>query len=240
MQNNSVPEEFNPGISHEYYFIRQVLLKGISSNCNLLSGKLMDFGCGSKPYKSLFTNITDYIGVDYNGEGHPHDHETIDVFYDGKTIPFADSSFDSVLCSEVFEHLFEINAILDELNRVMKVGAKMLITCPFSWNLHESPIDYARYTPFALTHLLEKHGFKVIKQEKGGTFVQTLFQMITVYMLGSIFGEYNGKYYKKRPFFSILKNPWIVLHNMAGLFYNWLLPKRQDYYLINVFLVEKV
>ena len=53
----------------------------------------MDFGCGSKPYKSLF-NVEEYLGVDYYNEGHPHENEQIDVFYDGKNLPFPDNYFD--------------------------------------------------------------------------------------------------------------------------------------------------
>ncbi len=236
----AINDEFNPGLQHEYYFIRHCLLEGIRQNAPQLQGKLMDFGCGSKPYKSLFDHVKEYVGVDYDGEGHTHENEQIDVYYDGKTIPFADNTFDSVLCSEVFEHLFNLDDILKELNRVMKPGAKMLITCPFVWNIHEAPIDYARYTPYALKHNFEKNGFKVLTEERKGNFVQTIFQISTVYLLGSFFGSYTGKNYISTTFKWRIKNPIIFVHNCIGKVFSKLLPKRFDLYLINVFLVEKV
>jgi SAM-dependent methyltransferase len=240
MENISIPKEFNPGISHQYYFIRKALLEAITENAPLLNGELMDFGCGSKPYQSLFSHVKKYTGVDYQGEGHTHENEQIDVYYDGKTIPFANNYFDSILCSEVFEHLFEIDAILLELNRVMKPGAKMLITCPFVWNLHEAPNDFARYTPYALKHLFEKAGFKVLKQDKKGTFVEVITQMKTVYAMGSIFGQYNERYYVPRPFFNAFQPIYVFFNNMSGYIQNKILPKRKDLYFINVFVVEKL
>ncbi|MBK8300784.1 MAG: methyltransferase domain-containing protein [Chitinophagaceae bacterium] len=70
-------------------------------NASSLEGKMMDFGCGTKPYKPLLQTSKEYIGVDYNGEGHSHKNEQIDVMYDGKTIPFEDNTFDSILSTEV-------------------------------------------------------------------------------------------------------------------------------------------
>lgn len=235
-----IPKEFNPNISHEYYFIRKAILNGISKHAHLLEGKLMDFGCGSKPYYDLFSNTKEYIGVDYNGEGHDHTTESIDVFYDGKTIPFGNNTFDSILSSEVFEHLFNLEEILMELNRVLKPGGKMLITCPFVWNLHEAPVDFARYTPYALRHLFNKYGFEVIVEDRLGTFVEVVVQMWNVYLLGGIFGYYNEKsYFRKRKFWSIFKPIVIPVHNSLGLLLNKLLPKRNDLFFNNLFVVVK-
>jgi ubiquinone/menaquinone biosynthesis C-methylase UbiE len=119
----------------------------------------LDFGCGCKPYESLFSNASQYTGLDFESEGHPYANEKIDLFYDGKSIPFKNAHFDAVFSSEVFEHVFNLEEIIPELNRVMKKGGKILVTCPFVWNEHEVPIDYARYTLFALNHLFEKKRF---------------------------------------------------------------------------------
>ena len=78
-----VPTNFNPTYKHPLYFIRKGLFRKISLYAPQLKGKLLDFGCGEKPYQSLFTNVTEYIGLDYNGEGHDHQNEAVDVYYDG-------------------------------------------------------------------------------------------------------------------------------------------------------------
>jgi SAM-dependent methyltransferase len=239
MENTGIPKEFNPPITHPYYFIRKALFKAISENANQLQGNMMDFGCGSKPYKALFGHLKSYVGVDYDGDGHSHENEQIEVYYDGNTIPFEANHFDSILCSEVFEHLFNLEEILLELHRVLKSGGKLLVTCPFVWNLHEAPIDYARYTPFALRHLFEKAGFKILKAERGGTFMEVITQLKNVFAMGAVFGRYNEKYYTNRWPFRIFQPIYITLNNISGFILNKILPKRYDSYFINVFLVEK-
>ena len=159
--------EFEPSFMHPYYFVRNGIREGVLQYAGHLTGKMMDFGCGSKPYRSFFT-VEEYIGVDFENEGHPHDNEQIDVFYDGKKLPFEDNRFDSILCSEVFEHIFNLEEILKELNRVLKPGGKILITCPFVWNEHEAPFDYARYTRFALESLITKTGYSNVEYSKAG------------------------------------------------------------------------
>ncbi|OSZ76877.1 hypothetical protein CAP36_10600 [Chitinophagaceae bacterium IBVUCB2] len=159
---HKVPKSFRPGLNNAFYFTRGALYKKIKQFAPQLHGRLMDFGCGSKPYQSLFINATEYIGVDYAGEGHSHTNESIDVLYDGKKIPFPDEYFDGAFSSEVVEHVFNLEEILPEIARVIKREGKLLITCPFVWPEHEVPVDYARYTQFALKDLLEKNGFSLL------------------------------------------------------------------------------
>ncbi len=238
MLSNQVPKSFRPGMNSAFYFMRHTLYKKLQQYAPELDGRLLDFGCGSKPYQSLFSHISEYIGLDYASEGHSHVNEMIDVMYDGKTIPFPDGHFDSVFSSEVFEHIFNIDEILPEINRVMKKGGKILITCPFVWNEHEVPVDYARYTQFALKHLLEKNGFVMLVQDKTGDFMMALHQMRMVY-----FNEHFipavpllGKWKFFRTNIPPLINPLI---NAWFSFKHWLLPKRKDWYLNNIVLAKK-
>ena len=83
--NKQVPKAFRPGLNNPFYFIRRALLDKIQQYAPQMTGKMLDFGCGSKPYQSLFNNVTEYVGVDYEGEGHSHVNEQVDVFYDGIT-----------------------------------------------------------------------------------------------------------------------------------------------------------
>lgn len=239
METEQTPYEFNPDKKHSFYFIRKGLYEAMKENAHFLSGVMMDFGCGSKPYRDLF-QVEKYIGVDYAGEGHTHENEEVDVYYDGSNIPFPDNYFDSILSSEVFEHLFEAERILDELRRVLKPKGIMLITCPFVWNEHEVPIDYARYTKFALEHLFTKHGFKILKYEKKGSFVETIFQLLNIYneeliAHGGVFSKIpvlRGIAWKLLQFMP-------VVNNSLGSFLNSSLPKSDSLYLSNVLVVEK-
>ena len=234
-----ISKKFNPSLSSPFYFIRRSLYKKIIQLAPQLHGKLLDFGCGSKPYQSLFTSASEYIGLDFENEGHSHVNENIDVTYDGKTLPFAEQHFDSVFSSEVFEHIFNLEQMLPELNRVMKKGAKLFITCPFVWNEHELPNDYARYTQFALRHLLEKNGFKILLQDKTGDFTMALYQMKMVYFNEHFIPAFPvlGKLKFFRTNIPPLINP---LLNIWFSFWHRVLPKRKDLYLNNIVLAEKL
>jgi len=178
----AVPNDFNPSKSHPLYFIRKGLYNKIREYQSKLTGRLLDFGCGAKPYKSLFTGLDEYIGVDYAQSGHSGKYSDTEFFYDGKTLPFPNESFDSAFSSEVFEHIFNLDEILPELHRVLKPGSRILITCPFVWEEHEEPFDYARYSKFALADMLEKYGFEIEVYDKSGDFVTALHQLFILYL----------------------------------------------------------
>lgn len=198
----------------------------------------MDFGCGEKPYQSLFTNVMGYTGVDYDSEGHSHTNENIDVYYDGVTLPFADHHFDSIFSSEVFEHVFTLPQILPELNRVLKPGGKMLITCPFAWEEHEVPADYARYSRFALKDLLEKNGFKVLVTDKNGHYMSALHQLLMVYI--------NDQWLHRVTFFSkfnlfkkLVRQALVPFLNILFYLFEPLWPASESFYLNTIILAEK-
>ena len=218
------------------YFIRKGLYTSLKEMAPLMKGKLLDFGCGAKPYKSLFTNASEYIGLDIEVSGHSHQNENIDVYYDGKIIPFQDNHFDNVFATEVFEHVFNIDEVLPEIKRVLKPGGQILITCPFVFPEHEKPYDFARYTSFGIKHIFEKHGFKIIDQRKTGNYVEVAAQ---------IFMYYINYMLPKKPFliylilFQIFLLPIIVITSIL----NFILPKklkRDDFYHNNVVLAQKL
>ncbi len=227
-----VSKDFNPSLIHPMYIIRKNLYRGVLRHAHELRGKLMDFGCGSKPYKALFTNATEYIGVDYAGEGHSHDKEEIDVYYDGKTIPFPDNTFDSILTNEVLEHVFNLEDILKELNRVLKPGGKILITTPFAWTEHEIPVDFGRYTSFGMEALLKRNGFKICALEKSTNYLQTQAQLRGLYW-------HNHIMPKLRPFARLISPIFSLLNNVVGLGIAKIMPKKNDWYLNLIVLAEK-
>jgi len=49
---------------------------------------------------------------------------------DGLHLPFADATFDRVICSEVLEHLGDDSAAMRELARVLRPGGTMAVTVP--------------------------------------------------------------------------------------------------------------
>jgi SAM-dependent methyltransferase len=231
---DNISKEFNPSLIYPNYLVRRRLLQAIKGSAFLLKGKLLDVGCGSKPYKSLFT-VDEYIGMDFQGEGHSHENEEIDIYYNGKNIPFENETFDSIFSSEVFEHVFNLHELLPEINRVMKPGALILITCPFAICEHEVPNDYARYTSFALKHLFEKNGFEIVQQGKTGNNVETVFQLWNMYI-----HQHITPYLRKIP---VIRSAFRVItysvNNLFALLFSKILPNRNDLYLNNIILCRK-
>ncbi len=215
------------------YLIRRALYRAIRRHAaTYMQGKMLDFGCGTKAYKALFS-VAEHIGIDLQvNEGHQNPNTAVDVFYDGKTIPFPAETFDCVYSSEVFEHVFNLEEILDELHRVLKPGGYMLLTFPFVWPEHEAPHDFARYTSYGATDLLRRHGFEVVVQEKGLTFFQTICQLWAAYLYYHVFPKSNLLKALLTPFF-------IAPVNILAELLNPLFPRRTDLYASNIFVVRK-
>jgi SAM-dependent methyltransferase len=213
-----------------FFFIRRALYRNIRLYAPSLKGRLLDFGCGRKPFQNLFT-VSDYIGLDLAVTGHDHRNSKVDVYYDGKHIPFPDQEFDSLFCSEVLEHVFDPDLILPEMNRVLKTGAQALFTVPFCWNEHEIPYDYARYSSFGFRHLLEKHGFEIVELKKSGSFARVGFQLLALYFY-EILQRWGfiGK---------VLSMLFIVPVNIIGVTLLLLLPPNQSLYFNNIILARK-
>jgi len=90
-------------------------------------------------------------------------------------LPFLDSSFDALLCTEVLEHLPNPTQALIEMRRVMKPGGVGLFTVPFVFHYHPDPGDFQRFTPEGLRAALVRAGFTVeFLAGVGGKFVALL------------------------------------------------------------------
>ncbi|MBN8784013.1 MAG: hypothetical protein ABS85_03630 [Sphingobacteriales bacterium SCN 48-20] len=217
-----------------FFFIRYRMYRVLKKEAALVHGELLDFGCGNKPYESLFTQTSSYVGVDIEISGHPYTKKA-DFFYDGHHLPFTNSKFDIVFSSEVFEHVFNLEEIVPELVRVIKPGGQLLITCPFVWPEHEQPYDYARYTSFGIRHLLEKNGLEVIRQYKTGHNMEVVMQQFIFYI-------YCLLPKKPRPLYFLLHQvfilPFLVLTALLSFVLQSKL-RRKDLYHSNIILLKK-
>jgi SAM-dependent methyltransferase len=130
-----------------------------------LSGFLVDVGSGTSPYRRLFANATHYVALDLAQDRNPN------VVVDAQALPIADGAADSVLCSELLEHVTDPDKVVKEIARAIKPGGSFLVTTPMSWNLHYEPYDFRRYTCYGLWQLLQRHGFEPLETRRiGGLF----------------------------------------------------------------------
>lgn len=134
--------------------------KSFKRIANLIKGKVLDVGCGEKPFKKEIERLADaYFGVDWPLTFHKQNE--IDVYANlSKRFPFKSEAVDTIVSFQVLEHLAEPEAFLRESYRVLRKRGMIILTTPFLWGVHEEPHDYYRYTEFGLKYLLEKVGYK--------------------------------------------------------------------------------
>lgn len=132
-------------------------------------GRVLDVGCGLKPYEECFANAT-YVGIDVEESGREASEKTADAYFNGLDIPYDEEDFDAVLCTEVLEHCVDPTRLLAEMHRVLKPGGRLLVTVPFIWGLHETPYDFRRYSVFGIERAMREAGFEIAEsaQLEGG------------------------------------------------------------------------
>lgn len=230
-----IDEQFNPKIIglfiNPFYFARKGLYKHVSELIRNLNGKVLDIGCGQKPYRNL-CSCTEYIGLEIDTPQN-RQNKKADFFYNGVTMPFSDNYFDSIISNQVFEHVFNPNEFLRETNRVLKMDGVFLITVPFVWDEHEQPYDYARYSSFGLKHILNDNGFEIIEHRKSNNGLEVIFQLLNDYIY-KITVTKNG-------YFNLIITLFLMAPvNIIGLLLSKLLPNNNDLYLDNIVLAKKV
>lgn len=152
------------------WLIRRLLYRDLARHSTRATGRLLDVGCGQMPYRGLFPHIQRYVGIEHPNHHHPDDRPT--MWAEGMHLPFPDAAFDSVLATQVLEHVPEPALLLAELCRVLRPGGVLLLSAPHIWELHEQPYDFYRYTCYGLSYLLRQAGFvdeQIVPQ--GGFFV---------------------------------------------------------------------
>ena len=124
-------------------------------------GILLDLGCGKVPLYGVYQNYTsNVICADWPASLHGSNH--VDVACDaGMILPFRDEVFDTVLASDVLEHIYDARGLIAEVARILRPGGHVIINTPFMYQLHECPHDYHRLTAFALERMFAEAGLEM-------------------------------------------------------------------------------
>lgn len=165
-----------------YFLIRYYLRRDIRyfTKKYKFEGRILDFGCGQKPYGHLFGN-SEYVGTDFRDFSRSRDFpdKKPDFYFDEKyskdfRLPFGEESFDNSVSFQVLEHHPEPEKMISEMVRVIRKGGLILISSPFIYALHEEPRDYQRLTHHKLKEFFKKNDCEIIETKKQGGFFSTV------------------------------------------------------------------
>lgn len=141
-------------------------------------GRLVDLGCGKIPlYSSYRPHVTDIICVDWGNSLHPNPHLDMEANL-AEALPFLNDEFDTIILSDVLEHVDNPNLLWDEMRRILAPGGHIILNVPFLYGVHEAPHDYYRYTGFALTRFAEARGLRVKTLQTIGGSAEVLADII--------------------------------------------------------------
>jgi len=114
--------------------------------------RILDAGCGNGWLASLYAAGHTVVGIDLADANLARIRALgiLALKYNlDAPLPFADGTFDTVVCSEILEHIFSPDLLLREILRVLKPGGRVILTVP---NLHcfrnRVELFFGRHTPF--------------------------------------------------------------------------------------------
>lgn len=147
-------------------------------------GVVLDVGCGEKPYRACASTATKWIGLDVDSNSQADLHGT------AESIPLPPESVDTILCTQVLEHVPHPWLAVGEFQRVLRPGGVLILTVPQYWPLHEEPHDFFRFTTHGLERLLGDAGLQIEEMRGQGPGATVVAQAINNAIFA--FGENTG------------------------------------------------
>ncbi len=163
-------------LSSSYYIFYRDLFPLIRQYAK---GRCLDLGAGKMAYRFILKPLVqEYISVDKY-----QCHSELDYQSDILKLPFEDNSFDTVFCSQVFEHIPQPWLAIQEINRILKKDGVLILTAPHLSYLHEIPNDFYRYTKYGFEQLAKEGNLEAIKIIPSGGLLSFLFAPFSIILL---------------------------------------------------------
>lgn len=149
-------------------------------------GDLADLGCGTVPLYGVYKHVvSSVVCADWSGTSHTTSHLDFELDLSQPLDALADGSFDTVLLSDVLEHLPNPEQALTEVHRILRPGGVLILGVPFMYGLHEVPHDYHRYTEHLLRLRLEVLGHEVLHLQPLGGPAEVVFDVVGRVLAGA-------------------------------------------------------
>jgi SAM-dependent methyltransferase len=174
-------ERRSPSRSSATWVVRSALAEWLRAQAGEMrsrgSYRVLDVGCGPKPYYPLFADASEYVGLDVVANPVAELHGQVE------DLPVADGSFDLVLCTQVLEHCDDPAQAVRELRRVVAPGGRVLASTHGVQVYHPSPHDYWRWTHAGLRRLFEENGeWAAVSVTPGAGTASTLAMLLGTYL----------------------------------------------------------
>ena len=175
-------------------YAKMLLDRNIFALLHNIRGELLDYGCGTAPYLEKYRSQV--TGVTFSDIVRRIDADLNFIFSDGNAkLPFGDEIFDTILCSEVLEHLSNPGALFSEFQRILKPGGRIILSTPFMYPLHETPKDFFRFSPYAIEYFCKINGLQLVKTLQVGDLTHFLFDLIDKGFRSILLIRNRGEFY---------------------------------------------
>ena len=133
-----------------------------------VKGDLLDLGCGAVPLYDAYKDYVESVTCADWGNS-VHENKFLDVTCDINTkLPFNNNSFDTIILSDVLEHVIDIRYTLSEVKRLLRPNGVVILNTPFMYWMHELPYDYCRYTPYLYESIAKELNLECNTYKVGG------------------------------------------------------------------------
>jgi ubiquinone/menaquinone biosynthesis C-methylase UbiE len=174
---------------------------------NIPSGNsILDAGAGEQQFKKWCTHLK-YVSQDF-AQYKPEelnsglqmgkwDYGELDIVSDIATIPVENESFDTIMCTEVFEHIINPIEAIAEFSRILKKDGYLILTAPFCSLTHFAPYHfYSGFNRFFYETELVKNGLEILELLPNGNYFEYLAQELN--RLPYIAKQYSGIQLKQK------------------------------------------
>ena len=164
---------FGRGVDRGGSIMRYYVNAHIKKHKSLIAGRVLEFG--KRDYQSLACpeTLRSYDVLDLQ------ETSISTIIGDIQDCPqIAAGSFDTILFTQVLEHVYDIRKVISELNRILAPGGTLIMTVPFYAPIHEAPEDFWRFTPKAFERLVKESSFDETEFETHGNVYSSIMYQL--------------------------------------------------------------
>jgi SAM-dependent methyltransferase len=116
---------------------------------------ILDVGAGRGDFATLFAE-RNCLALDI------YPYPEVDLVCDlTQVMPFKPASFDAIALMNVIEHVYDTHSLFGALSKLLKPDGRIFVAIPFMVKIHQAPVDFVRFTHFALRKLGQQHGMDI-------------------------------------------------------------------------------